>query len=182
MRGEHVAAGVGLRAAELARVASALQRDVDSRPGGVVVRGPAGIGTTAFCRQAAEVAQAQGWPVVRVHAGDAARPFGLVNARVEQLLLDDSTALQTIGPHAHSVLAQLTAAAAPAQPLPGPMSRHQVVALRRLLLAGSASGPLLLVVDDVHAADEGRAQALVQMLAAGPWVRLGRAAAGRRPL
>ena len=150
-------------------MASALLRDVDSRPGGVVVRGPAAIGKTAFCRQAAEVAQAQGWPAVRVHAGDAARPLGLVSALVEQLLLDDPTALQAIGPHAHSVLAQLTAAAAPAQPLPGPMSRHQVVgALRRLLLAGSASGPLLVVVDDVHAADEGSAQALVQMLVAGP--------------
>lgn len=60
-------------------------------------------------------------------------------------------------------------AAAPAEPLAGPLNRHQVIgAFRRVLVAASEPRPILVVVDDAHAADESSVDALIQLAATGP--------------
>ena len=56
--------------------------------------------------------------------------------------------------------------AAPADTLPGPLGRHQVVgAIRRLLLAAAPGKDVLLLVDDAHLADDADVDVIMQLAA-----------------
>ena len=157
------------RALELVRVLTLLRAGLAGRPGGAVVRAPAGMGKTAFCRRVAEEARGLGWQVRSLQASDWTRPYGLAGDLVEPLLLDHPEALQAIGPHAQAVLAALSPTDEQAPPLLLPLGRHQVIgALRRLLLATAAGQPVLVIVDDAHSADDASAEALTQLAASGP--------------
>ncbi|MES2249632.1 MAG: AAA family ATPase [Pseudomonadota bacterium] len=156
------------RAMELVRVLGWLRASLAGRPGGAVVRAPAGMGKTAFCRRVAEEARGLGWQVRSLQAGDWTRPYGIAADLVEPLLGELPDAAQAIGAHAQAVLAQMTASG-DVKPLALPLGRHQMVgAVRRLLLATAAHKPVLLIVDDAHAADDASAQALTQLAASGP--------------
>jgi DNA-binding SARP family transcriptional activator/tetratricopeptide (TPR) repeat protein len=158
------------RALELVRVLSLLRSTDEGRPAAAVLRAGAGLGKTAFCRRLAQEARTLGWQVRMVQAGDWTRPYGLVADLVEPLLQEGGDAArQAIGAHARSVLATLTPAAGEAAGLTLPMGRHQVAgAVRRLLLATAADRPVLLIVDDAHAADDASAELLAQLAAGGP--------------
>ncbi len=157
------------RALELVRVLTMLRAGQAGALCGVVVTAAAGMGKTAFCRRVAEEARGLGWCVRLVQAGDWTRPYGIATDLVEPLLREAPDALQAVGPHACAVLAAMGAPGAEARPLALPLGRHQVVgALRRLLLATSGGAPVLLVVDDAHAADEASLEALAQLAASGP--------------
>ena len=133
-----------------------------------MLRGVAGIGKTALAREIAAQAQARGWRTLRVDATEAGRPYPVVSALAERLLLDDAGLLDQVADPARNVLALLTRLAAPARPLPGPLGRHQVVgAIRRLLHAAAGGAPLLLHVDDVHLADDADSDALMQLAIGG---------------
>lgn len=161
------------RALELAQIARWLQLPALERPGGIALCGPAGIGKSALCREAAQQARSHGWSVVRVDASPAGQTYGLVSALAQRLILDDRQRLDRVGAAARAVLAQLTPLAGPAQALPGPLGRHQVVgAIRRLLLAAADSAPLLLLADDVHLAEDADVDVLMQLAVAGPPVCL----------
>ena len=155
------------RALELVRVLVLLR--AAGRARGAVVRAPAGMGKTAFCRRVAEEARGLGWQVRAMQASDWTRPYGLTADLVEPLLGDDPEVLQAIGPHAQAVLAAMSPAAGSAQPLALPLGRHQMVgAVRRLLLATAAGKPVLVIVDDAHSADDASADLLMQLAASGP--------------
>ncbi len=63
---------------------------------------------------------------------------------------------------------QLSPHAAPADALPGPLGRHQVVgAIRRLLLAAAPGRDVLLRVDDLHLADDADVAIITQLAASG---------------
>ena len=157
------------RALELVRVLTLLRAGLAGRPGGAVVRAPAGMGKTAFCRRVAEEARGLGWQVRAMQASDWTRPYGLTADLVEPLLGDDPGVLQAVGPHARAVLAAMSPAAGTAQPLALPIGRHQMVgAVRRLLLATAAGKPVLVIVDDAHSADDASAELLAQLAASGP--------------
>ena len=47
------------------------------RARGALVRAPAGMGKTAFCRRVAEEARGLGWQVRAMQASDWTRPYGL---------------------------------------------------------------------------------------------------------
>ncbi|WP_332777672.1 ATP-binding protein [Polaromonas sp.] len=161
------------RAVELAQLAGWLQMPASQRPGGIVLRGPAGIGKSALCREAESQARSRGWVALRVDATQAGRTYGLVAAIAERLILDDRARMDRIGAPARSVLAELTPLAAPAGQLPGPLSRHQVVgAIRRLLLAAAEDAALLLQIDDAHLVEDSDADVLLQLAMAGPPVCL----------
>ncbi|MDP3858454.1 MAG: AAA family ATPase [Stagnimonas sp.] len=156
------------RALELVRVLTLLRAGLAGQRGGAVVRAPAGMGKTAFCRRVAEEARGLGWQVRSLQASDWTRPYGIAADLVEPLLRDAPDVEQAIGPHAHLVLAAITATDG-AQPLALPLGRHQMVgALRRLLLATASAKPVLVIVDDAHSADDASAEALVQLAASGP--------------
>lgn len=156
------------RQAELVRATGWLAAPERERAGGLLVRGPGGIGKSAFCAQLAGLARDRGWTLLEVDAGQARSPYAVTAAVIERLLLDDRSLLERIGAPARSVLAMLSDLAAPAAALPGPLGRHQVIgAFRRLLLAASRGAPVALVVDDAHLVDEADADLLLQLAASG---------------
>ncbi|HEY0855486.1 MAG TPA: AAA family ATPase, partial [Albitalea sp.] len=156
------------RALPLAQVAAWLGTAGEERPGAIVLRGPAGIGKSALCREIAAQARSRDWAVVRVDAVRSGRPYAVVSALVERLLLADRGLLDRIGPSARNVLALHSPLAAPAEALPGPLGRHQVVgAVRRLLVASAAGADVLLQVDDAHLADDADVDVLLQLAVAG---------------
>lgn len=139
------------------------------RPAGIVLRGPAGIGKTAFCRELDALALERGWTVVRVDAAQAGRAYAAIAALVERIVLADRSVLDHVGTPARSVLALLSPLAAPADVLPGPLGRHQVIgALRRLLLAASRGGDIMVQVDDAHLIDDADVDVLMHLASAGP--------------
>jgi len=157
------------RALELVRVLGLLRASLAGRPGGAVLRAPAGMGKTAFGRRVAEEARGLGWQVRALQASDWTRPYGITADLVEPLLQEVADLPRAVGAHAQAVLAALTPAAGTAPPLALPLGRHQMVgALRRLLLATAGGKPVLLMVDDAHAADDASVEALVQLAASGP--------------
>jgi DNA-binding SARP family transcriptional activator len=156
------------RAMACAQVSAWLGLAPAQRPGAIVLRGPAGIGKSALCRETASMARARGWAVWRVEAVQAARTYAVCAAVAERLILDERSVLDRIGAQARAVLALLTPQAAAASALPGPLGRHQVVgAMRRLLLGAAPAADLLLQIDDAHLADDADIDVLVQLASAG---------------
>jgi DNA-binding SARP family transcriptional activator len=156
------------RAPALAEADAWLAQPRGRRPGGLVLRGPAGIGKSGLAREVAAQARARGWHTVELHAPESGRAYPVLVALAEQLLLDRRALLDRVGEPARQVLALLTPLAAPTRPLPGPLGRHQVVgAIRRLLLAASDGGELLLQVDDAHLVDHADTDALLQLAVTG---------------
>ena len=138
------------------------------RPGGLVLRGPAGIGKSAFCRELDAQARQRGWTVVGIDASQLGRAYAAIAALVEQVLLADRSALDGVGAPARSVLALLSPLAAPAPELPGPLGRHQVIgALRRLLLAAARGGEVLVQVDDAHLIADADVDVLMHLASTG---------------
>lgn len=153
------------RALPLAQATAWLTQRNGERPGGLVLRGPAGIGKTALACQIAAMAHARHWCTLRVDAADLGRAYPVVSTIAERLLLEDRALLDRVGEGAHSVLALLTSLATPAKPLPGPLGRHQVVgAIRRLLVASAGGAERLLQVDDAHLADDADTDVLMQLI------------------
>lgn len=156
------------REIELAQTAAWLGTRPDQRPGGLVVRGEAGLGKSAFCRQLAGLARERGWFVVRVDAAQPDHPYAVIAAAVEQLIVGDRALLDAVGGPARSVLAVLSPLAAPAAPLQGPLGRHQLIgAFRRLLVAASGEAPTLLLIDDAHLMGDADADAMLQIVITG---------------
>ena len=165
--GERVFVG---REVELADAAGQL-RSV-SRGGGtaaLLVRGPTGIGKSAFCREVVHGAHEGGWRIITVAAtasGHALR--ALIGAAIEQLLVGGRASLDALPERTRSILAELSPLAVPAPPLQGSLTRHQVVAaLRRALALPGSSSPTVLCVEDAHLLDEATADVLHQLVAGG---------------
>ncbi|CAA9435330.1 MAG: hypothetical protein AVDCRST_MAG66-3544, partial [uncultured Pseudonocardia sp.] len=151
------------RQQELARAQSALPAAVRGDAAVLAVRGAAGLGKSALCRRLAAQARDDGWTVASVVATSRSGPYVPLVEAVEQLLDRDRELVDRLPVRTRSVLAELTPLAAPAPPLDGPLSRHQVIgALRRVLLPGP-DGSALLVVDDAHLADAATLDALLHL-------------------
>jgi DNA-binding SARP family transcriptional activator len=156
------------RQGELARAAVTLRSAEQGEVGALVVRGPAGIGKTALCRQVAASARQRGWLVVTVAATAGSSPYAPVASAVEQLVSRDRALLDALPDPVRSALAELTLLAAPARPRRSGLTRHRVIgAVRRLLAAcGDATG-VMLIVDDAHHADDATTEACLHLAWAG---------------
>ena len=156
------------RSAELGRVTACLAAPAVERPGGLLLRGPPGMGKSALCREVTAMARQRGWQVLRVDAAQTGRAYAVIASITEHLVLGDRALLDKIGPAARAVLTQISPLAAPASPLQGPLGRHQVVgAVRRLLLAAAGDDPLLLQIDDAHLIGDADVDVLLQLAMAG---------------
>jgi DNA-binding SARP family transcriptional activator len=156
------------RVTELAEIDAWLATPRSLAPGGLVIRGPAGIGKSALAREVRGRARERGCTVVSIDAAEAGQPYAAIAATVERLLTDDRALLDALGPAARSVLAALSPVVGPVEPLPGPLGRHQVIgAFRRLLLAESRDEAVVLVVDDVHLLDDSDVDVLLQLITTG---------------
>lgn len=156
------------RADSSAHAAAWLSRPAGQRDGGLVLRGEPGIGKSALGREIAAQAQARGWAVCRVEAAQTGRTYAVMSDIAQRLIVEDRNVLDRVGAQARSVLALLSPEAAPADPLPGPLGRHQVVgAIRRLLQAWAPGREVLLQVDDAHLADDADVDVIAQLAASG---------------
>ena len=156
------------RQMELAQAAAWLGGPAGERRGALALRGPAGIGKSAFCRELDAAARERGWTVVSVDAVQPGRPYAVIASAVEQLVLENRSVLEAVGGPARSVLTMLGSPAAPASAMQGPLGRHQVIgAFRRVLLAASRGGPVMVQVDDAHLIDDSDAEALLEMAVSG---------------
>lgn len=161
------------RHVELAQAEGALRRAACGEITTLVIRGAAGIGKSALCTAVATVAQEQGWAVLAVRAAAGAGPYAPLVTAVEHMVGRQPRLVSAISPRSRSVLAELSALLTGSPPLDGPVSRHQVVgAVRQVLLAAAREAPLVLVVDDVHLADDDTATAIAHLAGTSPTGRL----------
>jgi DNA-binding SARP family transcriptional activator len=152
------------RQLELARATALLRSEPGGGLGALVLRGPGGIGKTAFCRQVASVARSEGWIAVAVGATEAGSPYAPIASAIEQLLARDLGVLDAVSERGRSVLAELTPLAGPAAPVERPLNRHEVIgAFRRLLLAAADGARVAMIVDDTHLADEATIDLLLHL-------------------
>lgn len=156
------------RQLELAGLDAARERVAEGGAAAVLVRGRAGIGKSALCREAMRRARAGGWRVLSAGASATAAPYGPIGSAIAQLLVHGRAPLDALPRRTHSVLAELNPLAGPAPPLDSALTRHQVVAAfwRALALAEGGS-PTLLCIEDAHLCDEATADVLHQLVAGG---------------
>jgi tetratricopeptide (TPR) repeat protein len=110
------------------------------------------------------MARAQAWVSITVTAIAEGGPYAPLVDAIEQLLGRNRGLLDSLPDRVRSVLAELTMLAAPAPPLQGPLTRHQVIgAMRRLLLEVADATGIALVVDDAHLADDAATDALLHL-------------------
>lgn len=156
------------REVELAEAAAVLRSVAGGRTAALLVRGPSGIGKSAFCRELAGRAQTDGWRLVSVAAGSAGGPYAPLGAIVEQSLVRGREVLEALPPRSRAILAELTPLAGPSPPLEGAVTRHQVVAtVQRALEVTSTGSPTMVCVEDAHLLDEATADALHLLVAGG---------------
>ena len=94
-------------------------RSADGAPGALAVRGPAGIGKSALCREIAAVARSEGWIAITVTAAKGAAPYTPLAAAVEELVRRDRARVEAVRGQPRAVLAELSPLAGPAPPLDG---------------------------------------------------------------
>lgn len=155
------------RQVELAQVTAALSSAGGGELGALLLRGQAGLGKSALCRRVEAMARGEGRQVTTVTATTTTTPYAPLIDAIEQVLSRDRRLLDTLPDRTRSVLAALTPLAAPAPPLDGPLTRHQVIAaLRRVLAAPDDDTKTVLIVDDAHLADDATIDALLHLTGA----------------
>ena len=156
------------RQLELAKIATVLRRVADGGAAALLVRGAAGIGKSALCREVMHRARDGGWRVLTVTGTASGAPYDPIGSAIAQVLVHGRRPLDALPARTRSVLAELSPLVGPAPPLDGALTRHQVVAAfgRALDLADTES-PTLLCVEDAHLADEATADVLHQLVASG---------------
>ena len=168
-------AGLGLddhelvgRQLEVARVTELLRGNPAAGPRALIVRGPAGIGKSALCREITRLASNEGWLAISVSATEGASPYAPIASAAELVLAQQPAAIGALGDRARSILGELTPVAASPEPLGRPLTRHEAIgAFRRLLLAAADGAPLTLVVDDAHLADEATIDLMLHLSSSG---------------
>src|SRR6266540_632188 len=138
----------------------------------LVLTGDAGVGKTTLVNAFASTCQMEGAVVARAQAYDAERelPFAVLAELIKQLALQ--RAIGGAGPEALSELSRISAEILHAFPgVPKPVEwAAEVIPLRladaflKAVEAATEESPLVLVVDDIHAADNASA-AILHMVA-----------------
>lgn len=157
------------RDAELAELCSLLGVSVSSGAGSgrttaaVLLGGDAGVGKTRLLTELRDVAFTEGWQVVAGHCldfGDSALPYLPFTEILGRLAADQPDLVAEVS-SAHPALARLQpgrrvlSGELPQEPAGSTLDRAELFeALHVLLVAAARRGPLLLVVEDAHWADQ----------------------------
>ncbi|MGD6743135.1 ATP-binding protein [Streptomyces sp. BH106] len=156
------------RADELARLTGVLERAAAGDPRAVLVAGDAGVGKTRALTEAAAHAAATGLTVLTGHCvdlGDVGLPYLPFTEILGTAAADDRLAPAFA---AYPAVDRLIGGASGAGPAPDPGSRLQLFEGVAGLLAGLADlTPLLLVVEDLHWADQSSRDLLRFLLSRG---------------
>ena len=156
------------RAAERAALEVALRRALDRRGGAIAIRGVAGAGKTAMCRETTRLAADVGWAWHWTTADEPDRAYGPLVALVAELVSDHPGAVDRLRGNARAVVGALVPGLHDAVEPEGPLSRHQVVGAVQQLLRAVDARPTVLIVDDAHLADAATAGALGHLAASVP--------------
>ncbi|MGD6754611.1 helix-turn-helix transcriptional regulator [Streptomyces sp. BH105] len=156
------------RADELARLTGVLERAAAGDPRAVLVAGDAGVGKTRALTEAAAHAAATGLTVLTGHCvdlGDVGLPYLPFTEILGAAAADDRLAPAFA---AYPAVERLIGGASGAGPAPDPGSRLQLFEGVAGLLADLADlTPLLLVVEDLHWADQSSRDLLRFLLSRG---------------
>jgi DNA-binding CsgD family transcriptional regulator len=123
----------------------------------LIVDGSAGMGKTRLLEEARALADAAGVEVLSARGGELERDFsfGIVRGLLEPVLVHTSAREREVLLSGAARLAEPVFAAAPEQVVGSPDAAHATLHGLYWLVANlSQQGPLLLVVDDVHWADD----------------------------
>jgi DNA-binding SARP family transcriptional activator/tetratricopeptide (TPR) repeat protein len=147
------------RAADLARLRRALTEARGGRGGAVAVLGEAGIGKTRLVEEMAHEAAHQGFRLIagRAHESERILPFGLwIGALRESGALVDREALEAIGMPWRRELARLFPELDPRRAARSGLDDHLRIfeAVAELLTALARRRPVLIVLEDLHWADD----------------------------
>ena len=157
------------RARELALLQSLLGAARSGRGRSIEISGEPGVGKTALIAELA--ARAEGWQVLtgRGTEFEADVPFGIFADALDEAVatLGADRAKRLSGDRLGELAAMLPSIAAPAPTFDG--ERHQLHYAARALLAGMADArPLLLVLDDVHWADQASLELIAHLVRRPP--------------
>jgi hypothetical protein len=95
------------RERDLAAGAEQLAAAAQGATAALLVRGPTGIGKSAFCREVLQRAHDSGWRVLTVTAMASAPPYGPIGMAIEQLLVHGRASLDALPDRTRSILAAL---------------------------------------------------------------------------
>ena len=164
------------REAELAEIQAVWQEVCEGQPAGIVISGEAGIGKSRLVAECMERITADGSTVlfgmcVRITSGGL--PYGPILEALRRLLQDRQvlTLAELLGP-SHADLDQLlhideTLFADPAAQAPGRLNRSRLYESFLALLTRLAhDAPVLLVVEDIHWAEQSTLDLLMFLTAA----------------
>ena len=166
---------------EVALVEQLLERTTQpvGRGSVLLVQGETGSGKSRMLREVALHAQVVGARVVQARAESGSQPYALVQALVRSLFATDSAEATAAAQGLAPVLARFPVltpllSTPPAAPLEDAAEERLrlLSALAEWLVALCRERPLVLVVDDVHAADESSLALLVRMASLTPRNRL----------
>ncbi len=150
------------RERELASAMEALRQLDAERGGGLLVSGEAGIGKTRLCDALLAVASAAGRTTLRgaTRVEEGALPYAPVAEAVDRLLLERPDLAAALSEGAQLEIARLTAASPAAVPEadPGTARRRLFSAVAQLLSAVSRERGAVVLLEDLHAADDATVQ------------------------
>jgi PAS domain S-box-containing protein len=156
------------RQKEFNRLKSAYRSSRAGRGGLVLITGEAGIGKTRLVQEFKLFLQLEGEVVLHTRSFDRARgPYQEINELVGQLLLRFEKTQSGLVEHYRSEgLAPLAAAARPEADGPAPATRRQVLeALMDVFLEFATAQPFVMILDDLHLADEETIEFLIGLSA-----------------
>jgi DNA-binding SARP family transcriptional activator len=150
------------RDAELASVAGLLDLVSDGRGASLIVEGPAGIGKTRLLHELLQRARARGHRVAygSARAKEGQFPYAPLTDALRMLLRDDPTGAEQLPAELGTAMREI-AVGPPAGSADRLASRSALfAAVLRFLSVRARRTPLVLVLDDLHVADEGTLRAL----------------------
>jgi len=146
------------RALELALLRAALAAAAEGQARVTLLAGEAGVGKTHLCDRVVQEADALGFRVLRARCFESEQVLPL--ALWANLLRDAATPQHPLSPKQRAELSLLVPELAPDEPARPADSRQLFHALRELVASLAAPAPLLLLLEDVHWADEMSARLL----------------------
>jgi tetratricopeptide (TPR) repeat protein len=150
------------REGELAAAMEVLWRLDAGRGGGLLVSGEAGIGKTRLCEALLAEASASGRTTLRgaTRVEEGALPYAPIAEAVDRLLLERPDLAAALSEGAQLEIARLTAASPAAVPEvdPGTVRRRLFSAVAQLLSAVARERGAVVLLEDLHAADDATVQ------------------------
>ncbi|MFC8800390.1 ATP-binding protein [Promicromonospora sp. NPDC057138] len=161
------------RETEIERALGRWDEARDGRGGVVLVSGEAGIGKTRLCEELARVARADGAAVVVGAAEEASSPFAAILTTLDAAFAEQPGLGDALGQDARERLV-MPAGEASGLPwleasTPGVERQRMFSSVARTVTAAAAEHGLLLVLEDVHLADDSSLQLLTYLGRIAPY-------------